>query len=240
MSNLGPILDGNIAKRRLDFFWLVDCSGSMSGRKIATLNQAIKEVIPEIQHVLVQHEQVKMMMRAIKFSDNASWHVGPEAVAIEDFVWPELSAGGLTATAEAIDKLSEELDIEKMSRRGLPPVCILLSDGFCTDPENAYENAIKKLDSLPWGKKAVRLVIAIGDENDYDEDALLKFVNQKEIEVLKADTPGKLIGFIKWATVTATISSSQSKSSSDRSNTSNVILTPPPSDITISDATDPF
>jgi uncharacterized protein YegL len=235
-----PILEGNIVKRRLEFIWLVDYSGSMTGSKIATLNQAIKEVLPEIQNVLSSHPEVEMMMRAIKFSDNASWHVGPEAVPIDEFVWPELTAGGTTTTAQAINLLTDALDINKMSKRGYPPICIMLSDGFCSEPEGEYENAIKKLDSIPWGKKAVRLVIAVGDENDYNEEALLKFVNQDEIGVLKADTPWKLIQYIKWASVTASISSSQSKSSSNSLHTSNVILTPPPTETIISDSTDPF
>ena len=236
-----PRLEGSIVKRTLQFFWVVDYSGSMSGSKIATLNHAIKEAIPEIQKALRNHPEVQIMMRAIKFADQAEWHIGPQPVSVEDFVWSELSAEGTTATASAINMLSDELEIAKMDKRGYPPVCILLSDGFCTEPAEMYEQAIQRISTLPWGKKAIRLVIAIGDEEDYDEAALLEFVNQEEVGVLKADTPGKLTEYIKWASVTASISSSKSKSSFEPNReAANVNMGPPPEDIQITDSTDVF
>lgn len=225
-----PVLEGEIVKRTLQFFWLVDCSGSMDGRKIASLNRAIKEAIPAVQDALKAHPEVQILMRAIKFSDTASWHVGPTAVPLESFSWPEVKASGITATAKAINMLSAELDIEKMSRRGFPPVCILLSDGFCTDPESEYEQAIKALNDLPWGKRAVRLVIAIGQDREYDEEQLLKFVSHKEIGVLKADSPEKLTTYIQWASVTASVGSSigKSKAGDPAANSNNVVLPAPP------------
>ena len=44
-----PAPDGKVAKRTLHFFWLTDYSASMGGKKIATLNQAIREALPLIQ-----------------------------------------------------------------------------------------------------------------------------------------------------------------------------------------------
>src|SRR5512136_3242129 len=156
-----PAPDGKVAKRVLHFFWLTDYSASMGGKKIATLNQAIRESLPLIQKAVAAHPQVQVMMRAIKFSDEAAWHVGPAPVTVEQFFWPELEADGLTATAKAIRLLIPELSIERMPRRGLPPVCILVSDGFCTDPREEYDTAIAELAKIPWGVKAVRLAIAI-------------------------------------------------------------------------------
>src|SRR5438445_215968 len=80
------------------------------------------------------HPEVQILMRAIKFADSASWHVGPTAMPLEQFVWPELRTAGTTATVQAIRMLAAELTIENMPRRGYPPVCILVSDGYCTDP----------------------------------------------------------------------------------------------------------
>ena len=211
MSNNG-LYDGGVVKRDLNFIWLVDCSGSMKGTKIATLNSAISQSIPAVRKALELHSEVNVMMSAIKFSDHAEWHIGPDAVPIQNFIWSDLSAKGITATAKAINLLAEQLDIEKMTRRAYPPVCILLSDGLCTDTPEEYDAAIENLNKLPWGKKAVRLVIAIGSENNYDEVELLKFTNHKEIGVLKAESPDTLVDHIKWASVTASVSSSQSKS----------------------------
>jgi len=229
-----PIPDGQVVRKKLHFFWIADCSDSMRGKKIATLNQAIREAVPEVQKAVASYPQVEIVMRAIKFSDEASWHVGPEPVPLEQFVWPELETSGLTATAKALRILETELSIERMPRRGLPPVCILVSDGFCTDPREEYDSAIADLAKIPWGVKAVRLAIAIGDESDYNEPELLKFVNQDQIGLLKAHSPEELVSYIKWASVSASVASSRGRSRGTGAvdETSNVTIDSPPPLIT--------
>jgi len=229
-----PIPDGQVARKQLHFFWLADCSDSMRGKKIATLNQAIREALPEVQKAVAAYPQVDIRMRAIKFSDDASWHVGPDPVTLDEFVWPELETSGLTATAKALRLLAGELSIERMPRRGLPPVCILISDGFCTDPREEYDAAIAELGKIPWGIKAVRLAIAIGDESDYNAPELLKFTNQESVGLLKAHSPEELVAYIKWASVSASVASSRGRSREmpAAEDTSNVSLESPPQMIT--------
>ena len=53
-----PIPDGQVARKQLHFFWLADCSDSMRGKKIATLNQAIREALPEVQKAVAGYPQV--------------------------------------------------------------------------------------------------------------------------------------------------------------------------------------
>jgi len=204
----------------------------MSGKKIAILNQAIREALQPVRDAVAAHPEVSIMMRAIKFADSAEWHVGPDPVSVEKFVWPELSQAGGTSTAQALRLLAGELTKEKMPPRGYPPVCILVSDGFCTDPPEEYEAAIAEIVRLPWGKRAVRLAIAIGDPADYDENQLLKFVSHSEVGVLKADTPQKLINYIRWASVAASVGASvgKSKAGGSGSDSLNVILPAPPAE----------
>ncbi|WP_135556593.1 vWA domain-containing protein [Paenibacillus cymbidii] len=109
-----PVLEVTIAKRTLHFFWIVDCSSSMEGKKIASLNQAIREAIPEIRKVVSSHPEVQIKMRAIQFSSTASWLIGPDAVPVENFIWSDVSTSSETATAKAIQLLASELEIEKM------------------------------------------------------------------------------------------------------------------------------
>ncbi len=230
MSTPVPVPEGTIAQRPLQFFWIADHSGSMAGLKIAKLNQAIREAVPEVKKAVAAHPEVAIMMRAIKFADGAAWHVGPNPAPVDKFVWPELSPAGGTATSQAIRLLASELTLEKMPRRGYPPVCILVSDGFCTDAPGQYDAAIADLLKLPWAMKAVRLAIAIGGESDYDEGELLKFVSHREIGVLKADTPEKLVAYIRWASVAASVGASVGKSKAGASgpDTNNVGLPPAP------------
>jgi uncharacterized protein YegL len=236
-----PVPEGTIARKPLHFFWLADCSGSMRGRKVATLNQAIREAIPEIRQAVAAYPEVEIRMRAIRFADRAEWHVGPDAAALEQFVWPELEANGATATAQALRLLADELALEKMPRRGYPPVCILISDGYCTDPPQEYAAALAELQRLPWGQKAVRLAIAVGDPSEYDEQELLKFTSHAEVGVLKADSPQKLVSYIKWASVSATVGVSQGRSRGrPLDETHNVVLSPPPAEPALTSSTDEF
>lgn len=223
-----PVLPDEVARRPLHFFYLVDASGSMSGPKIASLNRAIREVVPEIRSALSNHPEVQVKMRAIRFSSDVKWHVGPEAVDLENFVWTDITPSGETSTSGAIRLLAEFLDIERMPRRGYPPVCILISDGFCTDGEEEYDGAIALLDAIPWGKKAVRLSIGVGDAGDYDENELLKFSNHPEVGLLKAQNAAALVQYIKWASTAAALGASIGKSRLHENAGLNVELQAPP------------
>jgi uncharacterized protein YegL len=241
-----PMPEDKIAKRPLQFFWLVDCSGSMEGAKIATVNHAIREACQrDLPGAVANHPEVEIWMRSLKFSTTAAWHVGPEAVRLDQFSWPELSAEGSTATAQAIRLLAGELTLEKMPRRGFPPVCILLSDGFCTEDPKDYQAAIAHLNSLPWGAKAVRLAIGIGgDKSNYDEASLLEFVSKglrgEGMGVLQASNAEQLVQYIKWASVSASVASSMSKSRSGTEDQANVSLEPPPAATQATNSTDVF
>jgi len=219
-------IKGGASSRTLRFFWLLDVSGSMAGKKIKTLNWAIKEVIPELE-AIEDTERIKILMSAIAFDEEAWWHIGPDGVPLNEFLnrWQDLEAGSITETQKAIDKLTEALDAKKMGKRNVPPVAILISDGYCTAPEEEYKKSIDRLNSIPWGKKAVRLSIGIssGDGIDYNKEELDMFISpylrdgDEKVETLHADNPQKLVRFIKIASTTASVSSSRSSDSSQES-----------------------
>jgi uncharacterized protein YegL len=122
--------------------------------------------------------------------------------------------------------MAQELAIEKMGQRNLPPVIILMSDGEATDD---YEGGISALLSIPWGKKSVRIAIAIG--NDANIAELSKFCsNPKENPPLVADRASDLIRYIKWAstTVVQSVSNSTINNASSPDPNVNVTLPPPP------------
>lgn len=209
-------IEGEASHRSLHFIWLIDWSYSMQGTKIQRVNWAIRDVLPEIQKI-EDTERVKIYMRVIRFGDKAEWHVGPDPVPVADFHWKDMEAtGGSTSTAAAVNLLVDALQVNKIGQRNVPPVCILLSDGYCTDAQEKYAAAIKSLDESAWGKKAVRLSIGIGEhEGDYNKKELDAFIspylrNEGQIETLHADSPRKLVQFIRLASVVATTSASKS------------------------------
>jgi uncharacterized protein YegL len=185
---------GELASRPLHFFWICDCSGSMQADgKIQSLNNAIKEAIPHMQQAAEDNPNAEVFVRAVRFSDGAQWHVA-EPTAAADFRWNDLKAEGMTDMGKAISIVAEQLRIPPMSERALPPILVLVSDGQPTDD---YAGAVRSLLQLPWGKRSVRIAVAIGE--DADLDALRVFVANPELPVLQANNAETLVNYVKWA-----------------------------------------
>lgn len=212
-----------INKRELHFVWLTDCSGSMAVKgKIQSLNNAIRESIPEMEEVAKENPNARLLVRALRFSSGAAWHI-PQPTPVEDFEWKDLSADGVTDLGQALSKLAEQLTVANMPRRGLPPVLVLVSDGQPTDD---FEAGLEELLATPWGDKAVKIAIAIGD--DADEEVLQKFIDTPELEPLQANNSEELTRYIKWASTEVVQSASTGSSEELIEEETNVPLPPQP------------
>jgi uncharacterized protein YegL len=184
---------GELATRPLHFIWITDCSGSMrSSGKIQSLNTAIREAIPHMQTVADENPNARVLVRAIKFADGAHWHIA-EPTPVAEFRWNDLSADGQTDMGKALSMVADQLKIPPMTDRALPPVLVLISDGQPTDD---FERGVKALLAQPWGKKAVRIAIAIGD--DADLEVLQSFIGNTEFKPLQANNPEALVRQIRW------------------------------------------
>ncbi len=223
---------GALARRPLHFIWIADCSGSMGhGGKIQSLNNAIREALPHMQQAAAENPNAEVMVRAVKFSSGANWHVAG-AVQVDQFRWDDLEANGVTDMGKALQLVAEQLDPAVMPQRALPPVLVLISDGKPTDDVSA---GLRTLMDQPWGKKAVRIAIAIGD--DADHTVLQRFIGHPELEPLRANNAESLVKFIKWVS-TAVLKSASSPASqaSEPDKDTNVPLPPPPDpDVTVND-----
>ena len=198
---------GELATRPLHFIWIADCSGSMeTDGKIQALNTAIREAIPHMQKVADENPNAQVLVRAIKFSNGAQWHIS-QATPVEDFKWADLSAEGVTDMGKALSMVAEQLKIPPMTDRALPPVLVLVSDGQPTDD---FSKGLRELMDEPWGKKAVRIAIAIGE--DADHDVLQKFIGHPELKPLQANNPEALVRHIKWVS-TAVLKSASAPAS---------------------------
>ncbi len=101
---------------------------------------------------------------------------------------------GGTDLGAALRLASEELAIPPMPGRALPPVIVLTSDGRPTDDFDAGLNALM---NQPWGRKSVRIAIAIG--RDADAGILKKFLGNAELEPLQSNNADALLRHIRWA-----------------------------------------
>jgi uncharacterized protein YegL len=187
---------GEMATRPLHFVFLADCSGSMAGEKIETLNTAIREVIPHMRKVADENPHAQVLVRALAFSVGAQWHLS-QPTPVDQFSWTDLDipddCGG-TDMGRAFQMVAGQLKMPPMSDRALPPVLVLLTDGQPTDDAGS---GLRELFAEPWGRKAVRIAIAIGD--DADLGVLQKFVDNPELPPLRANNPEQLVKRIKWA-----------------------------------------
>lgn len=195
---------GELASRPLHFIWIADASGSMQqDGKIQALNNAIREAIPHMKKVADDNPNAQVLVRAVKFSDGAQWHIS-QPTPVADFAWNDLPADGETDLGKALSLVAEQLKMPPMSERALPPVLVLISDGQPTDD---FDKGLKDLLDQQWGKKAVRIAISIGQ--DADADVLQKFIAHPEMKPLSANSPEALVRHIKWAS-TAVLKSASS------------------------------
>ncbi len=215
---------GALASRPLHFFWIADCSGSMGvDGKIQALNNAIREAIPHMQQVALENPNAQVLVRAIAFAHGARWHVA-QPTPVADFRWPDLKAGGETDMGQALRLVAEQLRVEAMPARALPPVLVLISDGRPTDN---FDAGLQALMEQPWGKKAVRIAIAIGD--DADLSILQKFIGHPEFQPLRANNADTLVRYIRWASTEVLKSaSSPASQASAPAPTTNVPFPPAP------------
>ena len=227
---------GALAKRPLQFIWIVDCSGSMQGKKMESLNLAIRESTKPMQDVADENPNAEVLVRVVRFSDGAQWHVS-QPTEIHGFKWNDLDADGVTDMGKAMTMVADALKMENMPPRGLPPVLVLISDGQPTDD---FNGGLKALMDQPWGKKSVRIAVAIGD--DADLDVLQKFIGNSEVKPLVASNVQDLVKKIKWASTVPLKAASNpaSRTKNAAPDAANVPIPAPPPDSAPASANDVF
>jgi uncharacterized protein YegL len=200
---------GPLARRELHFFWLADCSASMGEHgKIHALNTAIEEALPHMRSIANENAHAQILVRAVSFGSDARWH-NAQPTPVDDFRWTPLQASGTTAMGSALRLVAKELEVPAISDRSLPPVLVLVSDG---QPTDNFDGALGELLAKPWGRKAVRMAIAIG--SDANHDVLQRFIGHAELQPLHARNPEELVRHIRWAS-TAAINVASQPSSGD-------------------------
>ncbi|MFI2314462.1 tellurium resistance protein [Streptomyces sp. CB00072] len=192
-----------MANRPVHFIWLLDCSYSMQGEKIGQLNYAIREAVPEMRSVAQDNPAAQLLLRTLTFSTEARWH-HKDPVPVDDFTWQDVQVDGTTNLGEALEVVSRELRTPPMPQRALKPVLALVSDGVPTDD---WKSGLRALDATPWGRKAVRVAIAIGA--DADRGVLQEFLGNPELQPLDANSPKQLAAAIRWASTAAVKAASQ-------------------------------
>jgi uncharacterized protein YegL len=183
-----------IARRQLQVILALDCSGSMRGDRMASLNYALRTALPELRHVAADNPEVDVRMRVLRFGSTAQWHV-EAPTPVDELKWVDLTAEGETHMGDALRMIADALDPERLEGRQLPPVIVLASDGCPTDD---IEGGLKAFFAAEHSASAIRLAIAIG--SDADQEVLERFIAHPTMKPLRATNASDLVHYIKWAT----------------------------------------
>lgn len=202
----------SVPRRTMTLFFLIDTSGSMEGNKIGAVNDAVVNVLPLLNDISETNPDAEIKVAALEFSSGVNWLYDEPKVA-SDFVWQDVSAGGLTslgaACAELAAKLSRNGGFMQSASGSFAPAIILLSDGGPTDN---YEIGLAKLQTNNWFKSAIKIAIAIGD--DADKDVLKQFTGNSEA-VITVHNIDALKQIIRVVAVTSSQIGSKSSTAGD-------------------------
>ena len=208
-----------IARKTMVLFFLVDTSGSMSGDKIGSLNDAIRETVPDLKDLSSGNPDAAIKIATLQFDTDARW-LYPQPIDSEDFVWNDLRVGGLTSLGNALHELNSKLSKEQFLQEAAgsyAPVIILLSDGGPTDD---YKRELDNIRQNNWFKHAIKIAIAIG--NDADKNVLSEFTGNNEA-VIEVHNKSALKTIIKFVSVTSSQVNSKSSGVEDASEQEKVI-----------------
>jgi len=181
----------------LPIILMLDVSGSMHGRKIQALNDAVKDMIGTFCDT--EHGEVDIQVAVITFGAEIKLHL-PLTTA-SNITWNILSASGGTPLGMAL-KMAKAMIEDKnvIPSRAYRPTVILVSDGR---PGDSWKDALKAFVTIGRSSKCERMAMAIGA--DADETVLGQFIEGTQYRLFYAEDAAQLKEFFKFVTMSVTI-----------------------------------
>ena len=206
---MGMLDKVEIARKMCSVIFLLDTSGSMSGAPIGAVNDAIKNVLPELISMNDSNPDNEIKIAIMTFDYDAKWVLGETELLTPQDVqsyWKDLDANGYTSMGAAFRALNEKLSVShgfmKRASGSVAPVLFLLSDG---EPTDDYKSGLQELQKNGWYKIAVRVAVGYGD---FNEQILREFTGN-EGTVLSTSDPNSLRDTIRFVAVTSSRVASQ-------------------------------
>ena len=188
--------------RALPVIMLLDASGSMAeSGKVEALNRAVEEMLatfaaePEVRAII--------QVGAIVFGGEVRVHLPLLAADKAKKQWRPLTAQGNTPLGATLTMLHVKLEDKVLvPSRSYRPTLVLVSDG---QPNDAWQDPLKRLLESARASKAARMAMAIGA--DADVQMLQSFLNSPESRVFQAHQAREIQTFFKWVTMSVTLRS---------------------------------
>jgi uncharacterized protein YegL len=201
-----------IQPRTLDFYFLLDTSGSMTENgRITSLNLSVKNSIPGMIQAAKANPNARVMIHVATFGGKAEWHLHP-GILIDEFIWDPIQASDRSNTpmGAALDMVIDDLET-KVNQRSLPPVLVMITDGVPTDK---FDRSVSRLIATTWASKSIRIGIGIGPKSEVGWDVLERFMYGMPFKPLHAADSRTLSQFIRWSTTTVLRTATQAKDAS--------------------------
>lgn len=184
-----------IPRKTMIMFFLVDTSGSMDGDKIGSLNDGMREVLPDIQDISDSNADALIKIAVLDFASGTEW-ITPYPEEFQNFRWQDLDAGGCTDLGEACIELNAKLNRNEFLKDkvgNFAPVIILMSDGSPTDD---FQSGLAQLKQNRWFNASIKIAFSIG--SDADTDVLAQFTGNSElvIPIMNKSMMKKMIRFV--------------------------------------------
>jgi len=217
-----PDINNEIKRRELVIFYVLDTSGSMNDDgKIGVLNEAMRETSHVLENIAKSNADAEIKIAVMQFNSGAEWVTENGPVYLEDFVWDDLKAGGLTDIGMALNELYDKMSREKFLKSEVGqyiPVIIFMGDGYPTDN---WEKALEDLKaSNKWFKRSTKIAFALGDAAD--EKVLAKIVGNSEA-VVKTNDMELFKRLIRFVSATASMVNSSSRTSNNPINGGDIV-----------------
>jgi uncharacterized protein YegL len=177
----------------LHIIFIADCSQSMSrDGKIQALNNALRELLPELKQ-LGQENNFNLLIRAVKFSDDAGWHI-EKPTPVEELKWQDIEIEGFQKSiGKGLLLVSKELTTPPMPKKGYSPVLVLITDGSPTDD---FEAGLSDLITQGWGRKSVRFLVPIG--SGANVEILQNFIGISSMKPIQPNNIISICNYLKW------------------------------------------
>ena len=182
----------DLKKRAMVVFFIIDISGSMKGNRIQAVNDAIRNLIPELKKREASNTNAEIRVAILEFSSNANWRTA-QPVPVSAFNYNEITyVGGGTNFGKAFSALNQKLsrnEFLKSSAGSYTPLIILMTDGKPSDVA-LYKEELNILKQNSWFQYATKAGIAIeeGALSPECRKVLLEFTSNESMVLLAANT----------------------------------------------------
>lgn len=195
----------NLKRRAMVVVFIVDTSGSMRGPRIGAVNDAIRNLLPELRRKEHKNTAAEIKVAVLTFASQAHWLM-EEPQPVSQYQFEDITnVSGGTNYSNAYIALNEKLTPQafmKSSAGSYTPLLVMMSDGKPSDA-GLYKEELERLRQNKWFRHATRagIIIDAGRETEQCRAALTEFTGNAS-NVYEAKNTAVLARQIKLVTQT--------------------------------------